>query len=340
MCKENNMADKPEAGDAGEHRFSYGEHFGTMRVLGELLRDPAHRPWLTSVPKVAPHKKHVIWLGCNILRTVQLAETLDDILQYLREDYVTLGGPTACCGAVHVARGDNAVGDNMLQHTMKKFDAFMPEQMICWCPSCDDRLRKQAQDAVTDTAKGRISVTNFLASRLSRMNFSVPVPVAVAIHYHGGFSEQERDGADAKAILARIPRLTVIDMPAMEHLGRHCLDGAIQQYGTDRYSAMLADWDQEARRRGATHTVTIYHSCHRQFHLLWREKLDGGRLPVVNYLTLMARAIGLQERADRFAELASTGSVDAMLQGVANNIERLGIPEEHARRALKSQFQR
>ena len=85
--------------------FSYAEHFGTMRTLGELLRDPAHRPWLTSVPKEAPHRKYVVWLGCNILRTVQLAETLDDILQYLQEDYVTLGGPSNCCGIVHEIHG-------------------------------------------------------------------------------------------------------------------------------------------------------------------------------------------------------------------------------------------
>jgi hypothetical protein len=129
-------------------------------------------------------------------------------------------------------------------------------------------------------------------------------------------------------------------MPAMEQLGRHCLDGAIQQYGADRYSAMLADWDEEARRRGATHTATVYHSCHRQFHLLRHEKAEDSRLPVVNYLTLIARALGFPERVDRFAELARIDSVDAMLQGVADNIERLGIPEQHARRALKSQFQR
>ncbi|WP_213774589.1 heterodisulfide reductase-related iron-sulfur binding cluster [Bradyrhizobium sp. dw_78] len=320
--------------------FSYAEHFGTMRVLGELLRDPAQRPWLTSVPKDAPHHKYVLWLGCNVLRTVQLAETLDDILNYLKEDFVTLGGPSNCCGIVHESRGDVAVGKNMLQQTMKKFDAFTPEQMLCWCPSCDNQLRTEAQEVVTETAKQRISVTRFLASQLERLNFTAPQPVRIALHYHGGFAEQEEDGRDAKHILSQIPGLSIVDMPPMEGLGRHCADAAIKSFGEHRYPAAMNEWAGEARRRGATHVTTIYHSCHRQLLLAQRSASEDTTLPIVNYLTLMARSLGLKEREDRFAQLAASPDMAAMMQQVEPNIRALSIKPEQARKAVEAQFRR
>jgi Fe-S oxidoreductase len=319
---------------------SYAEVFGTMRVLGELLRDPGHRPWLTSVPKEAPHHKYVVWLGCNILRTVQLAETLDDILKYLQADFVTLGGPSNCCGIVHESRGDVAVGKNMLQQTMKKFDAFTPEQMLCWCPSCDNQLRAEAQEVVTDTAKQRISVTRFLATQVDRMAFLQPVPIKVALHAHHGFAEQEADVADARSLLERIPGLTIVDMPNWHRLGRHCSDAAINDFGRDRYPGAMNDWTAEARHRGATHVATIYHSCHRNILLAQRGLDSGETLPVINYLTLLARTLGLSERQDMFAELSRTSDPAAMMARVEPNIRALDLKPDQAQRALTAQFRR
>jgi Fe-S oxidoreductase len=334
MCDDRHENLKPE-----EPAFSYAEHFGTMRTLGELLRDPANRPWQTSVAKNAPHHKYVVWLGCNILRTVQLAETLDDILKYLGEDYVTLGGPSNCCGIVHESRGDVAIGKNMLQQTMKKFDAFTPEQMLCWCPSCDNQLRAESQDVVTDTAKQRISFTRYLATQIDRLKFSIAVPLTVAIHFHGGFAEQEADGADVRLLLLQIPGLTILDMPGTEKLGRHCSDAAIKGFGESRYPGAMEDWTAEAQRRGATHIVTVYHSCHRQLLLTQRGMAAEKRLPVVNYLTLMARSLGIQERDDKFAQLAASESVETMMADVEPNRHALGIKPDQAQRALKAQFQ-
>jgi Fe-S oxidoreductase len=335
------MTNDPHENSAlNEPVFSYAEHFGTMRTLGELLRDPSHRPWLTSVPKDAPHRKYVVWLGCNILRTVQLAETLDDILKYLDEDYVTLGGPSNCCGIVHESMGDVAVGKNMLQQTMKKFDAFTPEQMLCWCPSCDNQLRTESQDAVTETAKQRISFTRFLATQIDRLNFSIDVPLKVALHFHGGFAEQECDGADTALLLSRIPGLTIVDMPGTDRLGRHCSDAAIKSFGESDYPVAMEQWAAEARQRGATHLVTVYHSCHRQLVLTQRGMAAEKRLPVVNYLTLIARSLGLRERDDKFSHIASIDSIEAMIADVEPNVQALGIKLDQAQRALKAQFQR
>ena len=119
---------------------SYAEHFGTIRTLGDLTRDPENRPWLTTVPKDAPRRKYVVWLGCNILRTAHIAESLDDILNHLQTDFAMLGGPSNCCGIVHQGRGDVAVAKNM---------------------------RGTPQSDLTDTAKQRIRSRGFWRPRPS-----------------------------------------------------------------------------------------------------------------------------------------------------------------------------
>jgi len=317
---------------------SYAEHFGTIRTLGDLTRDPENRPWLTTVPKDASHRKYVVWLGCNVLRTAHIAESLDDILNHLGTDYATLGGPSNCCGIVHQGRGDVAVARNMLHQTMKKFDTFTPDQLLNWCPSCDGTLRATPQTELTDTAKARISVTRFLASQAERMNFTVAQPVTIAIHSHSGFAEQTSDGNDACELLSRIPGLTVVDMPTMDSLGRHCSDSSIKNFGNDRYPDAMQQWATEARRRGATQVVTVYHSCHRQLLLAQRKWPEQDRMPVVNYLTLLSAALGLRERTDKFAELSAEKDVEAMIADVEPKLQALAIKPDQARRALEDQF--
>src|SRR5260221_479823 len=223
---------------------------------------------------------------------------------------------------------------------MKKFDAFTPEQMLCWCPSCDNQLRAESQDVVTDTAKQRISVTRFLATQIDRMKLAQPVPMKVVLHVHGGFAEQEADGVDARDLLAQIPGLTIIDMPACKELGRHCSEAAVSGFGKDRYPGAMNDWATEARRRGATHVATIYHSCHRHLLLAQRGLSDQEKLPVVNYLTLLARALGIAQRQDMFAQLSQNDDIEAMMTTVAPNIRALDLKPDQAQRALTSQFRR
>ena len=58
--------------------FDYADYFAQISVLGDLLRDRPERAWLTTMPRDPEPKQYVVWLGCNVLRTVHIVETLDD----------------------------------------------------------------------------------------------------------------------------------------------------------------------------------------------------------------------------------------------------------------------
>jgi len=47
----------------------------------------------------------VLYLGCNVLRTSHLVQTVIAVFDLLGIDYVAVGGPTYCCGIVHHQQG-------------------------------------------------------------------------------------------------------------------------------------------------------------------------------------------------------------------------------------------
>ena len=327
------------AGPAPAQPQPLSEYFGNIRVLGEVLRGDVDRPWLTTMPKEAPHHRYVVWLGCNMVRTAHLAEVLDDILKAIGADFVSLGGPSHCCGIMHEVRGEANVANNLLRNTLRKVDAFTPEQLLVWCPSCDNQIATREQDTVSSMGKERGRVTEFLDRAVPPERLGA-VPMMVAVHWHSDFPGQQADGTSVLNLLSRVPGLTVVDMPSAAGLGRHCSLDVVNKCGRDDYRQRMLEWDLEARRRGATHTVSVYHSCHRQLVLLPRGDADAGFLPVVNYLTLLARSLGLSEREDKFARVSRIENVDAMVADVSSQAETLGVKPDQVRRALVDQFER
>jgi Fe-S oxidoreductase len=103
--------------------FDYADYFAQISVLGDLLRDRPERAWLTTMPRDPEPKQYVVWLGCNVLRTVHIVETLDDILKQIGVDYVMLGGAANCCGVQHARRDDVETGRKMAWCTFDRFEA-------------------------------------------------------------------------------------------------------------------------------------------------------------------------------------------------------------------------
>jgi Fe-S oxidoreductase len=286
----------------------------------------------------SPHHQYVIWLGCQMVRTAHIAQSLDDIMNRLTVDHVTLGGPSSCCGTVHQRRGDTGVGEAMTRRTVEKFDAYTPEQLLVWCPSCDNHLRVKGAEFETETTKNRKSVVNFLASAITPAHFVNDVPLRVAVHSHNGFAEQDADAEGVHRILSMIPKLEIIDMRQWSIAGRHCSDTTLRNFGKDKYLAEMVDWIAEAKHRGADRVVSVYHSCHRQMVVSQLDTPLEARVEVENYTGLIARGMGLPLHEDKFARFITLGNVEQIMNELAEQIAKSGLSPERARRVIKAQF--
>jgi Fe-S oxidoreductase len=318
--------------------FSYADYFGQISLLGDLLLDGRERPWLTTIPPEVEHKQYVVWLGCNVLRTVHIVETLNDILRHLGVDYVMLGGPANCCGVQHARRGEADAGRKLAWNTFDKFDAFEPERLLFWCPSCDHRLNGMGDD-LSELAAQRQHVTEFFVEHLDRFDFNpLPRPMRVALHAHTGTPQQDLDARATRRLLEAIPGVEVVDIPAVTELGFHCADPKIAQLPQGQFGQILAESVAAARAGGVETLITIYHACHRE--LVPADSADDqvGSLRIENYVTLLARALGLAEHQDRFKHFARLGSPDAILAELQPRIEQLGVSRERVERVVSAQF--
>jgi hypothetical protein len=333
--------------------FDYADYFAPISVLGDLLRDRSDRPWLTTMPADPKPAQFVVWLGCNVLRTVHIVETLDDILHHIGVDYVMLGGPANCCGVQHARRDAADTGRKLAWRTFDKFDVFEPERLLFWCPSCDQRVEGMGSD-VSDLVDKRQHVTEFFAQHLDLFDFKpLAKPVRVALHAHTGSPQQDLDARATRQLLEAIPGVEVVDVPAITNLGRHCASSQVTQLPPAEFRAMMDETVAEAQRRGVDTLVTIYHACHREMvpsEVLARTSRSSparaqpdaedafGSLRVENYLTIMARSLGLPEHEDRYKRFARLADPKLIVAELGPRIAELGLSPDRAERFITAQF--
>jgi Fe-S oxidoreductase len=314
-------------------RDYYARYYGDLLVLADLLRDAPERVWLTNLPKDAPPAEVVLYLGCNVLRTMHLAETVVDLMAYLGEDFVTLGGPANCCGIGHARRGETEVGDRLTGSTLGKLNAFRPRTIVTWCPSCTFYLGKTIPARRPDSAPLQ-HFSAFVAQRLDRLRFVNALPRRAALHAHTGSAQQDQDAAMVAQILRAIPGLELVELAALQELGRHCAANVIADLTRPRFQALVQALMEEATARQVDTVVTVYHSCQRE---LCQEE---GRYPftVENWVTLLAQALGLPPHEDRYKRYKLWADKERILADLAPRLAERGIARERAERAVVSHF--
>ncbi|HLH24083.1 MAG TPA: (Fe-S)-binding protein [Chloroflexota bacterium] len=319
---------------AADGRDYYARYYGDLLVLADLLRDSPERAWLTNLPADAAPAEYVLYLGCNVLRTMHLAETVIDLMTYLGEDFATLGGPANCCGIGHARRGETVAGDRLTGSTLRKLNTFTPSKIVTWCPSCTFFLDKMIPAQRPDSAPLQ-HFSEFVVERMDRLRFVRPVRRRVALHAHTGTAQRDQDAAMVTRILEAIPGIERAELPALEALGRHCSASEIAGVGGRApYLELVRQLMDQATAAGVDTVVTIYHSCQRE---ICQEE---GNYPftIDNWVTLLGEALGLPPHEDRFKRYKLLADKDQILADLAPRLAERGIAREKAERAVVTHF--
>src|SRR5947208_16972284 len=85
-------------GEEGSVAYDYRGYFGEITLTHDLTTRPDERRWRLTPPDrdEAPHDI-VLYLGCNVLRTSHMVQTIPAIFDRLGLDYVAGRGPTYWC---------------------------------------------------------------------------------------------------------------------------------------------------------------------------------------------------------------------------------------------------
>src|SRR5258705_3231331 len=114
--------------------FDYGKYCGEINFTHDLLSKKEERTWLLKPPRDGERHDVVLYLGCNVLRTSHLVETVAAVFDRLGLDYVAAGGPTYCCGIRHHRRGPGSRGGRLPQQPPGPLPAIAPPAGAVLCP--------------------------------------------------------------------------------------------------------------------------------------------------------------------------------------------------------------
>ncbi len=315
-------------------KFDYGAYFGAITPLADALRDSPTRFWEATPEQLAQPHEYVLYLGCNVLRTVHLAEAIVAVLKAMGVDFIALGGPSNCCGIVHARNGDADAATRLTQHTLDRFTGVRPKAVLMYCPSCHARIDDVLPGGGIEFDVPYLHVTEFIADRLGQLHFRNPIPRRIGLHAHAAFPQQRKDTDATLAILRAIPGLEAVELPAGAELGRACTPHQLAPFGAERVAAMIAGMVAEARAAGCDGVAAVYHSCYRE--LLPSEAEHG--LEFLNYVELLAASLGLGDFPARYKTFKLAQDPEAAFAALAPRAAERGQNLDRLRRSVETHF--
>ncbi len=270
----------------------------------------------------------VFYTGCNVLKTPHIALLALDIMDAVGVTYRVLGGPSHCCGTVHMRAGDTEILGRIANRSFDKLSQSKSGQVISWCPSCQVQFTEMTLPAIERQHGQRpfemTPFMKFLAARMDRLQplLRRPITARVALHKHPGVAGAMEA---AEALLRAVPGVELVDLkqPAV----------GLQSV----YMATLPEYRRElqlkeleaARAAKVDMLAAVYHSDHRELCAHERD----WPFRIVNVLEIIGESMGLHED-DHYKRLKLMQDTDAILADCGDLIGRHQLDLDEARRIV------
>src|SRR5262245_9203038 len=296
-----------------------------LQLDGEVLQRLGQRANAAAPEARAEEPDFVFYTGCNVLKTPHIALLALDVMDALGVTYSVMGGPSHCCGVMHMRAGDAEVSGRMGTATIDKLSASKSGEVISWCPSCFVQFTETTLPTVERQRGAKpFEMTPFMRFLHRRIDDLKPllkkrVDLRVALHRHPGVRGVVEA---AEALLAAVPGVTVIDLqqPAV---GLQSVNlGVLPAYKRELQLKEL----EAARDAGVDALAAVYHSDHRE--LCGHERDWPFR--IVNVLEIIGESMGLAE-PDHYKRLKLMQDADAIVADCRDLIADNGLDPEIAR---------
>jgi heterodisulfide reductase subunit D len=278
----------------------------------------------SATPEDCTPPDFIFYTGCNVLKTPHIALLALDIMDALGVTYRVMGGPSHCCGVVHMRAGDTKVLGRMATGTLDKMAQSKTRQVLAWCPSCYVQFTETNLPTIEKQRGERpfemTPFMRFLASRLDQLRPMLRhrVDMRVALHKHPGVAGVV-DAAEA--ILRAVPGVELVDLkqPA---IGLQSVNLAV----LPAYKRAVQLQELEAARAaGIDALAAVYHSDHRELCAHERD----WPFRIVNLLEIVGASMGLHQD-DAYKRLKIMQDADAIIADCRDLIERHQLDADEA----------
>jgi Fe-S oxidoreductase len=310
--------------------YNYAAYFGEIALTHDLLSRRDERHWRLTPAEPGERHEVVLYLGCNVLRTSHMVQTVTAIFDRLGLDYVAVGGAAYCCGIQHHNQGDTEAADALSQRTIALLERWQPREVVMWCPSCIHFYDEVQHLTLPFPFR---QAAEFLVEQLPRLAFTQPVTRRVALHGHVQSEARRREAAAGRRLLEAVPGLTFVPIEPQPKFGRICTVNVQREVGPEAWNDMVRDEIARAHAGGAETLATIYHGCQR---LLCGFETRAP-LAIEHYLSVFARGLGI-EFEDTYKKWMLSADPEAILADATPCMEANGVDPRRARAFVERTF--
>jgi Fe-S oxidoreductase len=297
----------------------------TLARLGQRAPGARAKTDTTAHHEPPAEPDFVFYTGCNVLKTPHIALLALDIMDRLGINYRVLGGPSHCCGIMHLRAGDTEAMSRIATYALDQMAQSKTKQVLAWCPSCYVQFTETTLPAIEKQRSAwPFEMTPFMRFLFGRVealkhHLTRPVPMRVALHRHPGVTGVMEA---AEAILRAIPALELVELhqPAV---GLQSV--ALGVLPTMKRELQLKELEA-AREAGVDALVAVYHSDHRELCAHERD----WPFRIRNILELVGESMGLSED-DVYKRLKIMQDADAILADCQDLIAQHRLNAEEVR---------
>ena len=301
-----------------------------QRVVASIQATPEeYRRIFTASPQRPA--RYVFFAGCNVYnQPARLLEALD-VIALLDDDVALLPGLDHCCGDTPLFMGDPEEAARAMDDLASAIAAYEPEAVVFWCPTCLCRVHTTVSQAYR-LPFATLSLPQFLAARLERLDFSQPFAAKATVHDACKVALTGLDVDGPRPLLASVPGLELVEMERTGAEAACCGSGAFTWFpsiGGEVRDERLA----EASGTGADTLIDVCHYCHHLF-LPEAERFD---LASENWIHVLAQSLGVG-RADDYAAWRRSADPEQVIAAAADGIAASPFDRETIERVVRAHF--
>src|SRR5262249_20552853 len=142
----------------------------TLARLGQRAPGAGAKKDTTAQQEPPAQPAFVFYTGCNVLKTPHIALLALDIMDRLGIRYRVLGGPSHCCGIMHLRAGDTEAMGRIATYALDQMAQSKTGQVLAWCPSCYVQFTETTLPAIEKQRGARpFEMTPFLRFLFDRV---------------------------------------------------------------------------------------------------------------------------------------------------------------------------